>query len=242
MTTSSERYETDVRSKRDEGFVIDGLPEVRRPGVGRVLISEWDVGSPERQREVLAEGTRAWVRTPLPEGFVSRVFYAGTDGRTVLNYGQWTSDAAHEEFVRGEGSGLRARMAAVVGKEVSGPRVFRYYRSLLPQGERPQPGCIVTVRFETTGHEAARRLVDGLLEMMGGVQPGQGSIASHFHISEDGTRVFNYSEWGDVASHERMVESSLRSDGAVMTFIQGLPGVTPLGFKRYVGHQGLVRA
>ncbi|MFH8403279.1 hypothetical protein ACH4FX_00695 [Streptomyces sp. NPDC018019] len=216
------------------GFLVDALPDVRRAGVGPVLISEWDAGGPERQQAMIEGAARAWEAAPLPAGLVSQVFLAGTDGRSVLGFGQWEEGAA--------GAPRRA-------VEEGGARRYRYYRSLLPQGEPPEPGCIVTVSFGTTGHQAARQLVDGLVDMMNGRQPGaadgsrttSGGISSNFHISEDGTRVFNYSEWTDEAAHQRMVETSLRKDGAVMRLIESVPGVTPLGFKRYVAPRGLVR-
>ncbi|WP_051823317.1 antibiotic biosynthesis monooxygenase [Streptomyces sp. NRRL S-1448] len=228
------------------GLRTDVFPQVRRAGVGTVLISEWDAGSPEGQRAVLDGAARAWEGTPLPAGFVSRVLFAGTDGRSVLGYAQWTSDAAYEEFVRGGNTGLRERIAggapATVGDGGdTGPTRYRLYRSLLPQGEPETPGCIVRVAFRTTGHDAARELVDGLLDLIGGVQPGEGGIGSHFHISEDGTRVVNYSEWTTAEAHERQIAGSLQRGGPVMSFLAGLAGVEPLGFRRYVGPRGLVR-
>ncbi|GAB7032741.1 antibiotic biosynthesis monooxygenase [Streptomyces sp. NPDC021749] len=227
------------------GWRTDVFPQVRRDDAGTVLISEWDAGSPEGQRAVLDGVARAWQETPLPAGFLSRVLFAGTDGRSVLDYAQWTSDAAHDEFLRGEGTGLRERIADVlasvgdVGTPV--PARYRLHRSLLPQGEPAAPGCIVRVAFRTSGHDAARELVDGLLDLIGGVQPGEGGIASHFHIGEDGTRVVNYSEWTTAEAHEREIAGSLQRGGPVMAFIGGLDGVEPLGFRRYVGPRGLVR-
>ncbi|WP_050508041.1 MULTISPECIES: antibiotic biosynthesis monooxygenase [Streptomyces] len=241
MTSETENQQaTRVRTTVTGGFqdparfLVDVLPEIRRPGVGPVLISEWDAEDTARQQAVIEGAARALGAAPLPDGLVSQVFLAGTDGRTVLGLGQWEEGAA--------GAPLRA-------VEEGGARPYRYYRSLLPQGEPPEPGCIVTVRFRTTGHEAARQLVDGLVDMMNGLQPGaadrsrtlSGGISSNFHISEDGTRVFNYSEWTDEAAHQRVVDTSLQQGGAVMRFIESVPGVTPLGFKRYVAPRGLVR-
>ncbi|OKH97327.1 hypothetical protein A6A06_32675 [Streptomyces sp. CB02923] len=215
-------------------LLADTLPDIRRTGVGTVLISEWDADGPARQQAMAEGAARALRAAPLPDGLVSQVYLTGTDGRTVLGFGQWEDGPAGPS------------PAAV---EAGGARRYRYYRSLLPQGEQPEPGCVVAVSFETTGHEAARQLVDGLLDMMGGVQPGSdetartgsGGISSNFHISEDGTRVFNYSEWTDEAAHQRMVESSLQQGGAVLSLVASIPGVTSLGFKRYVTPRGLVR-
>lgn len=246
--TSSEDVQSGAApvSGPHNGFLTDVFPEIRRPDAGAVLISEWDAGSPEGQRTVLDGVARAWAQTPLPAGFVSRMLFAGTDGRSVLNYGQWTSDEAHREFVRSEDTGLSERIAAVleplgdVGN--SGPTRYRLYRSMLRQGEPKAPGCVVRVAFRTTGRDAARELVDGLLDILGGVQPGEGGIASHFHISEDGTRVVNYSEWTDAESHAREIGVNLQPGGPIMDFITSLPGVEPLGFRRYETPRGLSRA
>ncbi|MGP8301001.1 hypothetical protein ACTPOK_24365 [Streptomyces inhibens] len=56
------------------------------------------------------------------------------------------------------------------------------------------------------------------------------------------TQVVNYSEWTDPESHEREVGAKLQRGGQVMAFIESLPGVEPLGFRRYVAPRGLVRA
>ncbi|GAU67636.1 hypothetical protein SSP35_05_02030 [Streptomyces sp. NBRC 110611] len=242
-----------------DGFRADVFPEIRRPDAGHVLLGEWDAGSPEGQRAVQDGVVRAVAETPLPAGFLSRVLFAGTDGRGVLDYGQWTSEAAHRDFLRNDGGGLPERVTAALasagalpssgalpspgGVGGPGPARYRLYRSMLPQGRPEAPGCVVRVAFRTAGQEAARELVDGLLDrVIGERQPGEGGIASHFHISEDGTRVVNYSEWTDAESHARVIGSMLRPDGRVIGFIESLPGVETLGFRRYVGPRGLVRA
>ncbi|MFJ9851419.1 hypothetical protein [Streptomyces sp. NPDC101150] len=228
-------------------FLADVFPVIRRADAGAVLIGEWDAGSPEGQRALVDGVARRWGETPPPEGFLSRVLFTGTDGRSVLGYGQWTSHAAHQEFVRDAGeSGPRERVSAVLdgvgGVGDAGPGRFRLYRSLLAEDAPGAVGCVIRVAFRTTGHEAARRLVDGLMEMFGGRQSGDGAFGSHFHISEDGRQVINYSEWTSAEAHQRVVDSALQSGGAVMGFIAGLEGVEPLGFKRFVGPRGLVRA
>ncbi|AOP45185.1 hypothetical protein SL103_02065 [Streptomyces lydicus] len=229
-----------------DGFLVDVFPRVRRPDAGTVLIDEWDAGGREGQRAVLEGAARAWEGTPLPAGFLSRVLFAGTDGRSVLDYAQWTSEAAHREFVRSEDTGRSGRIAAapdaVGGVGGEGPARYRLYRSMLPEGEPAAPGCVVRVAFRTTGHDAARELVDGLFGLVGERQQGAGAIASHFHLGEDGTRVVNYSEWTTPEAHQRVVDAQLGGGGDVMRFIHGLPGVEPLGFRRYTSPRGLVRA
>ncbi|MFH8566969.1 antibiotic biosynthesis monooxygenase [Streptomyces sp. NPDC017993] len=244
-STTSQNSPHGVYSGSGDAFRTDVFPEIRRPDSGLVLISEWDAESPEGQRAVQDGVARAWEETPLPAGFLSRVLFAGTDGRSVLDYAQWTTDAAHREFVRREEAGLRERVAAALdgvgGDGEAGYGRFRLYRSLLPEGVAPAPGCVVRVAFRTAGEGAARQLVDGLMDMFDGWQSGTGGIASHFHLSEDGTRVVNYSEWTDAESHERVAVAKLGSGGPVMRLLASLPGVEPLGFRRYTAPRGLVR-
>ncbi|WP_146051266.1 antibiotic biosynthesis monooxygenase [Streptomyces noursei] len=228
------------------GFRVDVFPEVRRPDAGAVLIGEWDTGGPERQRAVMDGVARLWAEAPLPDGLLSRVLFAGTDGRSVLNYGQWTSHAARRGFLRTGAAGLTDRLAALLdgvgGVGTGGPGAFRLYASLPPGGEPPAPGCVVRTAFRTAREDTARRLVDGLLERADGRRAGDGAIASYFHLSEDGTRVVDYSEWADPQSHQRVVDTRLRDGGPVLRFLGGLDGVEPLGFRRFTAPRGLVRA
>ncbi len=71
----------------------------------------------------------------LCPGFVSSTFHASLDGRHVLNYAQWRSEADLEAFARDPRSaGLSAAVKAV-GPE-SGPHATRYHvvRAIEPGG------------------------------------------------------------------------------------------------------------
>lgn len=231
------------------GLRTDVLPDLTRPDVGLVLMARATVASPEQQDTALDGITGAWAATPLPAAFLSRVSYASTDGRTVFGYGQWTSAEEYDAFRDAGGSGLGERLAAV--EHVSfdgGPSRYRLYRSSHgaphPEGEgveRPSPGCVVVVTFETPGEAEARQLVDGVFEAAEGLAPNPGGLSAHFHISEDGTRVVNYAEWTDEEAHQRALDRNVQPGGAVRAAIDGVPGVRPLGFERFVKYRGVVR-
>ncbi|PLW65633.1 hypothetical protein GQS52_13750 [Streptomyces sp. SCUT-3] len=250
----------------DRNLLPSPLPDITRPDAGHVLISHWDTAGPEQQRALMDAVMDAWEEHPLPGDFLSRSCFAGTDGRGVLNYAQWTSAEAHREFAADPAnvSSLGRRIGAARDTLVENsaePDAYRLYRSmLLPAdgpggaggvdvadgvrgagGGRPVPGCIVVVAFDTDGHDSARRFVDTLVDRFSGVQPEDGGISSNFHIRTDGGRVLNYSEWTEEKAHQQVVESRLQEDGEVLRLIRAVPGVRPLGFRRYLPHRGLGR-
>ncbi|EPH44730.1 hypothetical protein ABT390_31060 [Streptomyces aurantiacus] len=229
-------------------LVTDPLPDILRDDAGHVLMSEGDVGDPARQRAVIQGAFEAWRRHPLPEGFLSRAFFAGTDGRTVLDYAQWTSAEAYRAFARDEdGQELVRGIQAAIGADTEGPGVYRLYRSMKAAAGTPgvTPGVVVRVAFDTDGESTARRLVDTIVDHYGGEQPPGdegGGLASHFHIRQDGLRVVNYSEWTSEEAHQRMFEGHIDvEDGGPMAVIREIPGVRVLGFRRFLPGLGLRR-
>lgn len=61
-----------------------------------------------------------------------------------------------------------------------------------------------------------------------------GGISGHFHVSLDGTRVLNYAEWVDEASHIEAVGGiGSIGRGPAWRRVQTMPGVENLGFRRY---------
>ncbi|QRK13217.1 hypothetical protein JQX13_26210 [Archangium violaceum] len=227
------------------GLVSHPLTDITRPDAGHILISEWMTDSPEQQRAAMDATLDAWEQHPLPMEFLSRLCFAGTDGHTILNYAQWTRPEAHLAFAQDprNQATLAQRITAAVG-EVGKPSSYRLYRSMLPAGRSGQvPGCIVGVSFDTDGEDTARRFIDTLVDHFSGIQPTVpgGGIASHFHIRSDGRRVFNFSEWTTAEAHQRTVETQLQAGGEVANLIASIPGLRPLGFKRYLPYRGLVR-
>ncbi|MCZ0974956.1 hypothetical protein O1L55_34325 [Streptomyces albulus] len=76
------------------------FPDVRRPDAGTVLISPWLVPSDRFQRAAADAVLTAWEGEPRPAAMLALTTFLSTDGGHVLNYAQWTDDAAHREWVR----------------------------------------------------------------------------------------------------------------------------------------------
>ena len=120
-------------------------------------------------------------RTPWPDALISRTCYLSTDEQRVLTYEQWSDDQPDVEDP-----------AAIA---------YRLYRSGV-RDDAPVPGCIVIVEVQTDAGDTARQWVDAVFDALAAettLHPG--GISGHFHISLDGTRVLNYAEWVDEASH-----------------------------------------
>src|SRR5688500_6178090 len=74
------------------------LPDPARPDAGLVLASLWRTGGLEQQQKVMSGVMDAWEKTRLPAAYLARHCLAGSDGRTILNFAQWTSPEAHRTF------------------------------------------------------------------------------------------------------------------------------------------------
>lgn len=190
------------------------LPDIDRPDVRIAVVRELPVDSPAHQRDVADATLAAWDAMPWPDGLIARTCYASTDGQRVLTYEQWRGD---EPVV--------ADPAAIA---------FRLYRSGT-RDDAPVPGCIVVVEVRTDGHDTARQWIDSVFDALAAeAAPHAGGISGHFHVSLDGTRVLNYAEWVDEASHvEALSGTGSIGRGPAWRRVQTMPGVENLGFRRY---------
>ncbi len=190
-------------------------PDIDRTDVEIVVVDQRVVEAPELQRAAADATLAAWDATPWPDGMISRTCYVSSDGQRVLTYEQW-----------------RAGYAAGVVP----PRAiaFRLYRSGV-RDDAPVPGCIVIVEVQTDGPETARRWVDSVFDALAAETTlHSGGISGHFHISLDGTRVLNYAEWVDEASHvEALGQAGSIGRGPAWRKVQSMPGVENRGFRRY---------
>jgi heme-degrading monooxygenase HmoA len=220
-------------------LVSSHWPQVDRPDVGAIFVSEWTVGTPDRQRATAAAFADALQHAQWPEGALSVTLYASTDGTTVLIYGQWTSEEAYAKFFASNRQIMRDYVdRAVPGIERRPPVSYRIYRS----GVREKvvvPGCVVIVSVEFDGPDEQRqqRWVDTVFEALEAepVLPS-GGISGHFHISTDGTRVLNYAEWTDEEAHRNALLRSGQNaigSGPKWNEVRNFPGVVSNGFKRY---------
>jgi heme-degrading monooxygenase HmoA len=217
----------------------NSIPDIGRPDLGAVIVSEWTVGSPERQAALVDAFAASWEDMPWPQGLLSVNLLLCTDGETVLNYAQWTSDDAYHEFVRTLRQTLVNRIdRAVPGIERGAPVNYRLYRSGVRQNA-PPTGCIVVVSVEFDGadQQRQRQWVDTVFEALEAeTELHPGGISGHFHVSTDGTRVLNYAEWTDEEAHREALERSGQGSvgsGPKWLAVRNFPGIKSSGFKRY---------
>ncbi|WP_373048695.1 hypothetical protein [Vulgatibacter sp.] len=210
-------------------------PDVARLDAPTVLFSQWTVGTAARQRAAADAAHEAWSRTGWPAGLAAHASFASADGATLLHHSQWKDPAAVAGFRDGDRRNWMAAVdAAVPGIERDWAFETRLYRSMRP-GDPARTGCLVLVSFETDGPHAQHAFVDALFERVETAPASHhpGAISSHFHLSTDGSRIFNYSEWTSAKAHEEMLATQLRPDGALVRFIERFAGLRPLGFRRY---------
>ncbi len=197
-----------------EGEVAVTLPDIDRPDVQVAVVRQVVVTTVTEQLALADATIVAWDAAPWPDRLISRTCYVSTDGQRVLTYEQWQTGPA----------GADADAIA-----------FRLYRS--GTRENPPPvGCVVVVEVQTDGHDVARAWVDAVFEALD-AEPAlhPGGIAGHFHISVDGTRVMNYAEWVDEASHiEAIGQAGSIGRGPAWQRVHAHAGVRTLGFRRYV--------
>lgn len=213
-------------------MTVGPLPrlDITCPDAGIFLVSQWSVGAPERQRAEAEAAIAPWESEPWPQALVSFNCFVSTDGASLLTYAQWTSDEAYREF---------QRTYRIVPIERPAPVMYRLYRSYVSDGSPRVPGCIVVVTIEADGPERAQQWVDFMFDDVGAkAGPPPGLISANFHINIDGTRVLNYAEWTDEEAH-RAVESP--PPAVVARITEGVPGVKPIGFKRYRPYRSLTK-
>lgn len=205
------------------------LPDITRADVGTILISPWIVDTPARQRAAIAATLGEWENNPWPEGFISLTCFASSDGHTVLNYAQWSSDEAHHAFVRTKRPRLARNIDAVVpGIERPGVVRYRLYGGGVSNAARV-PGFFVFVTAETDGAASARQWVDGAFAALrGGGAPVPGLLSTHFHISTDGRRVLSYTEWRSEEAHHAAFGMSVAQRDSAWRQLRDVPGIRPL--------------
>jgi hypothetical protein len=223
-------------------------PDMTRPDAGLVVVTEFEVGGADQQQALFAASRAAWDTLPWPETLLSIAWLASTDGQRALAYVQWRDDSEFESYGRTHRPILAARLKDALPALVASPPVFyRRYRS----GTRPDavdPGCIVAVSVEFDGADEARAgaWIDTVFDAIASDSaPPAGGLGAHFHISVDGTRVLNYAEWVDEASHRAALERSgigAVGSGPKWRAVQTFPGLKGSRVTRYRFDRRLVPA
>jgi hypothetical protein len=171
----------------DLELAADALPDPTRPDAGLVLISEWQTQGREEQERVMSGVMDVWENTRLPTAYLSRYCLEGSDGRTILNYAQWTNSDAHRAFAANP-QNQQTLGSAIQGLFTAGPPGrYRLYRSIALREAAVR--YFTTASYDTEDSETARELADTLATRSAAAAP-TALIAEHFHISEDGQRLY----------------------------------------------------
>ncbi|MFI6940751.1 antibiotic biosynthesis monooxygenase [Streptomyces sp. NPDC050418] len=220
---------------------IDTVPDLDRPGIGAVLASTWDVGTPERQDAAVAAITRTWESRPWPaDGPVAYSVFKGTDGASLLHLSQWRDISDYDAFVERH----RTERNTEIDEAVPGIRrlvldKYTPYRAGSRDPERV-PGAFVTVEVEFDGPDPARQRewIDTVFTALGSdPAPHPGGISGHFHTSLDGTKVLNFAQWNSVQDHIDALAApgdGVGSPSPEWARVHGFPGVVGGGVRRWL--------
>jgi hypothetical protein len=217
------------------------FPDPRRTDMAFAGVSESIVATPERQQAMIDSLVAAARNAPWPRGLLQSSLYASLDGTTVLNYAQWASDEAFDQFAQTRLKSLTAEVDRAVPGITRKPGVrYRLYRGNRRESANGLvPGCIVfvSVEFDGPDEQRQRKWVDTVFEALE-AEPAlpEGGISGYFHLSVDGTRVLNYAEWTSEAAHREAIERSGQGTvgrGPKWLDVRNFPGVVSNGFKRY---------
>ena len=228
-----------IPSPASTAVTVHTSPEPDRPDAGIVAVSEFQVGGPDQQQALFEASRAAWDGLPWPETLLSIAWLASLDGQGALAYVQWRDDSEFEAYGRTHRPILAARLkAAIPALAPAAPVFYRHYR----RGTRPdapEPGCVVAVSVEFDGPDEARQRawVDAVFDALASeAAPPAGGLGAHFHLSTDGTRVLNYAEWVDEASHRAALERSgigAIGSGPKWRAVQTFPGLKASRVVRY---------
>ncbi|QHC25480.1 antibiotic biosynthesis monooxygenase [Streptomyces sp. GS7] len=203
------------------------LPDFRRPDAATVLVSAWLVPDAGMQRPAADAVLAGWEHQRRPDAMLALSAFLSTDGGHVLNYAQWTDDAAHLEWAH-------TRRPAAVGRidealpGIRRPGLIRYrrHRSHVPEAPAAtRPAFLTTPAFATTGPDAQRALADTVVGMLDRERV-PGLLGAHLHLSRDGDRVLNIAEWADADAWREFTAGGAAD--RLRAAIGALPGVTPV--------------
>ncbi|MCB5909987.1 antibiotic biosynthesis monooxygenase [Streptomyces pinistramenti] len=207
--------------------VLDG-PDLRRADAATVFVGQRHVPNRADAHRELERTAVEWSSVPWPAGILSFSCYLSVEEDTVLTYVQCAGGNSAQLFVRS----FHERAGA-------GSVEYRLTRSVLPPGSSGSPACVVIATFDVDGAERQERVVSSLVEALDGMPPEQspGMLSANFHASIDGTRVLNYAEWTSDDAHLAFLDSATRV--TTMRVSGDVPGVRPIGFKRYHLHRSI---
>ncbi|MEU1733475.1 antibiotic biosynthesis monooxygenase [Streptosporangium sp. NPDC020145] len=206
------------------------MPDVRRTDARAVFVGQRYVPTRQAAIEVLQQHVEQWSGTPWPVGVLSFSCYLSVEEDTVLTYAQCSDAAVYRPFV-----------ASLHGAANAGAVEYRLRGSVVPRGAAGTPGCMVVATFDVDGAERQDRVIDSLTDALERTRAGRspGMLSANFHVSTDATRVLNYAEWTSDETHTAFLDSAARV--TTRSVSDDIPGVRPIGFKRYHLYRGFER-
>lgn len=159
-------------------------PDVTRSDVRLVHVTECEAAHLDAVLD-------AWNQAPWPPGLLSRWCLLGEDGDSVLTYLQSADETATHP----------SRWDGTIEYQVYRGRCFTTPRT---------PGCVVAIQREFDGPDLlrARAWVDAMFAATGDDPPLPGLIAAHMHVSTDGARVLNLTQWASAEAHQALLDST----------------------------------
>ncbi|WP_455354469.1 antibiotic biosynthesis monooxygenase [Streptomyces sp. SYSU K217416] len=182
------------------GFVTFGVLRVDGPETAAALV------------ETVTEEVRGWVRhTP---GFISSRVHVSTDGTTVVNRGEWTSEEAYRtSFQESPSGGVLHALGTRPG--VLAATVFSGTPATPLEGPEAaeQPGVVVVATRHLSGPSAA----DTVLEMLAGSGEWKrrfpGFISATPYVNREGTTFINYPMWVNEVAYQAWMADPRISEG-----------------------------
>lgn len=200
-------------------------PDINREDARAIFMSHWYVAGADQGRAVLNEIADAWEGVSRPADVLSFSCYlsTGSDHFTVMTYVQCTRPDSYRPFVHG----LPTAAARVE------PVEYRLHSSVLLAPDASAAAAVVVASFDVDGPERQRHIISSVTENIEKSPRTEqtGLIASHFHVSLDGTRVINFAEWTSDEEHIAFLEGATRHRS--LRLATDTPGVRPIGFTRY---------
>ncbi|MEU6148325.1 hypothetical protein ABZ848_49385 [Streptomyces sp. NPDC047081] len=206
-------------------------PDIDHEDVHTVFMSHWHVADAAQGRVVLDEIADAWEQASWPADILSFSCYlsTGSEHFTVMTYVQCARPDGYRPFVHG----LPVDAARVE------PVEYRLHHSVLLTPQAGPAAAIVIASFDVDGPERQRHIISSVTDNIEKSPRDEqtGLIASHFHVSLDGTRVINFAEWTSDDEHIAFLEQATRHRS--LRLATDTPGVRPIGFTRYHLHRSI---
>ncbi|MDR3081387.1 MAG: antibiotic biosynthesis monooxygenase [Streptomyces sp.] len=186
------------------------------PRVGFVTFGVLRVDGPETAAslvKILTGEVGSWVR--YTEGFVSSRVHVSADGTTVINRGEWTSEAAYRTSFGTNPAGgvlhaLGTRPGVLAATVFSGAPADGAIEG--PEAGA-QPGVVVVATRHLDGHDGAHQLLDLLAGSGEWKRDFPGFISVTPYLSEDGTEFVNYPMWVSEVAYQNWMADPRISEG-----------------------------